>query len=179
MRLLAAAVALVVPFLTYGFTPTTPSLQRAPGSSLPLRCPSCRFNTIMNNLDSTHAKIKVAGTVLLGGALLATGLVDSAGVARADLSISPRCITGEGANCDDLAEGNELIKSLQAKSVLSKDKFFKETLEKYNEHNFKDYFRAENKHMVRHKDGRYEILTNADYDEAEKAGKVKKDVFLE
>ena len=91
MRLLAAAVALVVPFLTYGFTPTTPSLQRAPGSSLPLRCPSCRFNTIMNNLDSTHAKIKVAGTVLLGGALLATGLVDSAGVARADLSISPRC----------------------------------------------------------------------------------------
>lgn len=46
-------------------------------------------------------------------------------------------ITGEGAQCDDLAEGNELIKSLQAKSAISKDRYFQETLDKYNDHNFK------------------------------------------
>eukprot|EP00904_Undaria_pinnatifida_P003393 jgi/Undpi1/13054/HiC_scaffold_8.g02717.m2 len=94
---------------------------------------------------------RLAGTVLLGGALLATGVVTGAEVARADVSISPRCITGEGAQCDDLAEGNELIKSLQAKSALSKDFYIQQTLDKYNDHNFKDYFRAENKHMVKHK----------------------------
>ncbi|CAN0438561.1 unnamed protein product, partial [Ectocarpus sp. 13 AM-2016] len=45
--------------------------------------------------------------------------------------------TGEGAQCEDLAEGNELIKSLQAKSALSKDRYFQETLDTYNVHNFK------------------------------------------
>eukprot|EP00752_Nemacystus_decipiens_P006769 g6079.t1 len=120
---------------------------------------------------------RVLGAVLVGGVLL-TGSVDGAGFARADVSISPRCITGEGAQCDDLAEGNEFIKSLQAKSALSKDRYFQETLDKYNDHNFKDYFRAENKHMVKHKSGKYEILTNAEYIDAERAGKVKNDVFL-
>lgn len=53
-------------------------------------------------------------------------------------------ITGEGAQCDDLAEGNELIKSLQAKSALSKDRYFQETLDTYNQHNFKGegYYRC-------------------------------------
>lgn len=46
-------------------------------------------------------------------------------------------ITGEGAQCDDLAEGNEFIKSLQAKSAESKDRYFQETLDTYNDHNFK------------------------------------------
>lgn len=46
-------------------------------------------------------------------------------------------ITGEGAQCDDLAEGNELIKTLQARSALSKDRYFDETLDTYNQHNFK------------------------------------------
>ncbi|CAN0541517.1 unnamed protein product, partial [Scytosiphon promiscuus] len=45
--------------------------------------------------------------------------------------------TGEGAQCDDLSEGNELIKSLQAKSAISKDRYIQETLDKYNDHNFK------------------------------------------
>ncbi|CAM9381457.1 unnamed protein product [Scytosiphon promiscuus] len=120
-----------------------------------------------------------AATVLLGGALLFTGGAGSTDLARADVSISPRCITGEGAQCDDLAEGNELIKSLQAKSALSKDRYFQETLDTYNQHNFKDYFKAEGKHMVKHKTGKYEIITNAEYVDLEKAGKVKNDVFLE
>lgn len=51
--------------------------------------------------------------------------------------MSPRGVTGEGAQCDDLAEGNEYIKSLQAKSVLTKDKYSREILDKYNDHNFK------------------------------------------
>lgn len=51
--------------------------------------------------------------------------------------MSPRGVTGEGAQCDDLAEGNEYIKSLQAKSVLTKDKYSREILDNYNNHNFK------------------------------------------
>ncbi|CAM9237364.1 unnamed protein product [Pylaiella littoralis] len=129
---------------------------------------------------------RALGTVLVSGALL-TGVVGGAGVARADLSISPRCITGEGAQCDDLAEGSELIKTLQARSALSKDRYIAETLDTYNQHNFKGpaeylrhtgYFKAEGKHMVKHKSGKYEILTNAEYANAEKAGKVKSDNFL-
>lgn len=46
-------------------------------------------------------------------------------------------VTGEGAQCDELAGGNELIKKLQAKSALTKDKYVKETLDRYNEHNFR------------------------------------------
>lgn len=46
-------------------------------------------------------------------------------------------ITGEGAQCDDLAEGSELIKTLQARSALSKDRYIAETLDTYNQHNFK------------------------------------------
>lgn len=61
-----------------------------------------------------------------------TTCVDSSGTRKTLAGI-----TGEGAQCDDLAEGNELIKSLQAKSAQSKDRYFQETLDKYNEHNFK------------------------------------------
>lgn len=58
-------------------------------------------------------------------------------------------VTGEGAQCDDLAEGNEYIKSLQAKSALSKDKLNQETLDKYNDHNFKgEFIPAAASHML-------------------------------
>lgn len=46
-------------------------------------------------------------------------------------------ITGEGPQCEDLAEGNDYIKSLQVKSAATKDRYFQETLDKYNYNNFK------------------------------------------
>lgn len=46
-------------------------------------------------------------------------------------------IGGEGPQCDDMAQGNELIKSLQAKSALSKAKYTQQMLDQYNERNFK------------------------------------------
>ncbi|CAM9224287.1 unnamed protein product [Laminaria digitata] len=177
MRFLLLAAAFIAPCCIDSFAlqhsaPVRANAVRATSSSH--RCCSSTVMTLPSSLN------RLAGTVLLGGALLATGVVTGqAEVARADVSISPRCITGEGAQCDDLAEGNELIKSLQAKSAVSKDRYFQETLDKYNDHNFKDYFRAENKHMVKHKDGKYEILTNAEYTQAEKEGTVKNEAFVE
>ncbi|CAN0330891.1 unnamed protein product [Ectocarpus sp. 6 AP-2014] len=150
---------------------TAPSSSISPVSTS-LRCRSTRT---MMTLPTAGDLNRALGAVLVGGALI-TGAVD---VARADVSISPRCITGEGAQCEDLAEGNELIKSLQAKSAISKDRYFQETLDTYNVHNFKGkrVTRAI-KHMVKHNTGKYEILTNAEYAAAEKAGKVRNDVFL-
>ncbi|CAN0515146.1 unnamed protein product [Ectocarpus sp. 12 AP-2014] len=147
---------------------TAPSSSTSPVST----SLQCRSTRTMMTLPTAGDLNRALGAVLVGGALM-TGAVD---ITRADVSISPRCITGEGAQCEDLAEGNELIKSLQAKSALSKDRYFQETLDTYND--FKNYFRAESKHMVKHNTGKYEILTNAEYAAAEKAGKVKDDVFL-
>ncbi|CAN0078348.1 unnamed protein product [Ectocarpus fasciculatus] len=181
MRLHVVLAALIGPSCVESFSVrcTAPSSTSSPVSTS-LRCRNTRT---MMTLPTAGDLNRALGAVLVGGALL-TGAVD---VARADLSISPRCITGEGAQCDDLAEGNELIKSLQAKSAISKDRYFQETLDTYNVHNFKGkrvtcampyYFKAESKHMVKHNTGKYEILTNAEYAAAEKAGKVRNDVFL-
>lgn len=46
-------------------------------------------------------------------------------------------ISGEGPQCDDLTEGSELIKTLQAKSAQNKEKYIRQTLDTYNDHNFK------------------------------------------
>lgn len=46
-------------------------------------------------------------------------------------------ISGEGPQCDDLSEGSELIKTLQAKSAQNNKKYIQQTLDTYNEHNFK------------------------------------------
>ncbi|CBJ29773.1 conserved unknown protein [Ectocarpus siliculosus] len=172
MRLHVILAALVGPSCVESFAVlcTAPSSSTSPVSTS-LRCRSTRT---MMTLPTAGDLNRALGAVLVGGALI-TGAMD---VARADVSISPRCITGEGAQCEDLAEGNELIKSLQAKSAISKDRYFQETLDTYNVHNFKDYFKAESKHMVKHNTGKYEILTNAEYAAAEKAGKVRNDVFL-
>lgn len=88
MRFVLFAVAFIAPYCTDGFAlqhrvPLGANAVRATSSSH--RCCSSTVMTLPSSLN------RLAGTVLLGGALLATGVVTGAEVARADVSISPRC----------------------------------------------------------------------------------------
>ncbi|CAM9249341.1 unnamed protein product [Discosporangium mesarthrocarpum] len=117
------------------------------------------------------------------GATLIGVSVATAGVginpALADLSRSPECIDGTGSGCEELSGGSELIKNLQARSAQNRERYEREMLDTYNQHNFADYFKAENKRMVRHKNGQYEILSEGDYIKAERAGTVWANAFVE
>lgn len=88
MRLLLLAAAFIAPCCVDSFAlqhrgPVGASSVRATSSSH--RCCSSTVMTLPSALN------RLAGTVLLGGALLTTGVVTGAEIARADVSISPRC----------------------------------------------------------------------------------------
>lgn len=89
MRFLLLAAAFIAPCCIDSFAlqhraPVRANAVRATSSSH--RCCSSTVMTLPSSLN------RLAGTVLLGGALLATGVVTGqAEAARADVSISPRC----------------------------------------------------------------------------------------
>lgn len=88
MRLLLLAAAFIAPCCIDSFTlqhrvPVGANAVRATSSSH-----QCCSSTVMTLPSALN---RLAGTVLLGGALVATGVVTGAEVARADVSISPRC----------------------------------------------------------------------------------------
>lgn len=91
MRLLLLAAALIAPCCIDSFAlqhrvPVGANAVRA--TSSPNSSHRCCSSTVMTLPSALN---RLAGTVLLGGALLATGVVTGAEVARADVSISPRC----------------------------------------------------------------------------------------
>ncbi|CAM9168911.1 unnamed protein product [Choristocarpus tenellus] len=118
----------------------------------------------------------------LGRALISASLAAGAlGIdpVFAAISNSEICISGTGTGCDSAAGGSDLIKTLQARSAENREKNERETLDKYNQHNYKDYFKTLNMRMVRHKDGKYDLLTESEYSKAEREGRVWADSYVE
>jgi hypothetical protein len=123
---------------------------------------------------------QAAAAVLLSASVLATPAHTlAADTAKPGLLRVQICEVGVGDGCDTASEGNELIQRLQRQSAEKREQRREEMLDDYNKKNFGDYFRAENKHMVRKGVNSYEIMTNAQYAAAEKAGLVYNDKFVQ
>ena len=90
--------------------------------------------------------------------------------AAALLSISPHesqavissksCAMGAGEGCDDLAEGNEFIKSLQQLSAANKDAIQQEARNAYYMKNYPDWFQSVGKTLVKKPDGSFMAVTD-------------------
>lgn len=72
------------------------------------------------------------------------------------------CAYGEGDGCDDLADGNEYIKQLQARSAANRESTEKEARNAFYMKNYPDWFAAVGKTMVKKPDGSFVVLDDAE-----------------
>ena len=85
-----------------------------------------------------------------------------------------RCENGEGEACDRLAEGNELVKKLQAQSKANKEKNARELMDKtYMQLGYSDFFDAYDKNLVKLANGSYVALDMETYSQLRKEGRIK------
>ena len=83
------------------------------------------------------------------------------------------CTFGEGDRCEELAEGNELILKLQAKSRANKEKNERELYEKtVSMLGYDDFFTSVDKALIQNADGSYSALSMEEYAKYRKEGKI-------
>ena len=106
----------------------------------------------------------------------AVGSSAAARAAEAAVLSTPICEQGVGPGCDELAGDSAFLKQLQERSAAKKEERNKASLERYNYNNFQDYFAASYppKKLVRHKNGTFAALTDAQIDAGVKAGTIGK-----
>ncbi|CAB9529873.1 expressed unknown protein [Seminavis robusta] len=75
---------------------------------------------------------------------------------------SKACASGRGEGCDDLAEGNEFIRSLQEKSAVKADVYAKEARDAYYMKNYPDFFAVVGKIMVKKPDGSFILVEESE-----------------
>lgn len=92
---------------------------------------------------------------------------------------APLCEQGQGDGCAELAGDSAYIRELQSRSSQNREERDKAALERYSVNNFGDYFAAgfPPRKLVRHKDGKYEALTDAELEAGIKEGKIAKGYF--
>ncbi len=84
-----------------------------------------------------------------------------------------RCENGEGAACERLAEGNELIMKLQEKSRANKEKNARAQYDKtVRMLQYGDYFDAMDKNLVQMPNGKYTTLDMQTYWKLRKEGRI-------
>ncbi|CAJ1949815.1 unnamed protein product [Cylindrotheca closterium] len=69
------------------------------------------------------------------------------------------CAYGSGDGCDDLAEGNDFIRQLQAKSAANKEKNESDALYSFYMKNYPDVFAVSGKTMVKKADGTFLLVS--------------------
>mmetsp|Transcript_24504 Transcript_24504/g.76844 ORF Transcript_24504/g.76844 Transcript_24504/m.76844 type:complete len:151 (-) Transcript_24504:41-493(-) len=120
------------------------------------------------------SKLALAGSLLMGGAL-ALPPATPAAVINVE-----RCEGGAGSGCAAaVEEANPYIKELLKKSETNHDKYMKDALDDYNWRNWKDYFPAVGKVMLKKESGGFAVITDAEYAQAKAAGKISGDYLKE
>eukprot|EP00547_Thalassionema_nitzschioides_P001351 CAMPEP_0194199188 /NCGR_PEP_ID=MMETSP0156-20130528/298_1 /TAXON_ID=33649 /ORGANISM="Thalassionema nitzschioides, Strain L26-B" /LENGTH=204 /DNA_ID=CAMNT_0038924045 /DNA_START=29 /DNA_END=643 /DNA_ORIENTATION=+ len=111
-----------------------------------------------------------AATILTSSFLLVSSKSADAGVIQRE-----KCTMGEGAGCEDLADGNEYIRSLQKKSAENKAAIGKEAEMAYQMKNYPDYFASLNppKYLVKKADGTFNVYDDQELRGLKNAGKIK------
>ncbi|GAX10085.1 hypothetical protein FisN_2Lh354 [Fistulifera solaris] len=97
--------------------------------------------------------------------------VASSSPAEAVIS-SKYCSAGVGEGCGDLSEGNELIRSLQEKSAMNRERYQQEALDAYYMKNYPDFFSVVGKTLVKKTDGTFVALADSEVEKLKQDGKV-------
>lgn len=85
---------------------------------------------------------------------------------------SGSCAQGVGEGCEDRAEGNEFIKSLQEKSAANREANTREALDAFYQKNYVDFFASTGKNLVKKQDGTFAVFSDAEMDELRKQNKI-------
>ena len=115
-----------------------------------------------------------AATVCAASALLAPrGAFASTKESIFGVGNDERCENGEGAACERLADGNELVAKLQARSRENKEKNAAAIVDKtVMQLGYSDFFDTLDKNLVKMPDGTYKALSMEEYSQLRKAGKI-------
>ena len=111
---------------------------------------------------------------LLGAFLVATSsssCAASPSQAQAVLS-SKYCASGVGEGCNDLAEGNEFIKSLQEKSAANREANAREALNAFYMKNYPDFFASTGKTLVKKPDGTFAVFSEEEFLQLKEQNKI-------
>jgi len=131
------------------------------------------FMMIVSRTESYSVDRRQFTQSLLSGsvsmATMATMIVPES--AQAIIS-SKYCAYGTGEGCDDLAEGNEYIKQLQAKSALNKEAIQQETRNAYYMKNYPDFFASVGRTMVKKPDGTFLLVDDAELQKLKDENKI-------
>lgn len=107
-----------------------------------------------------YNSIPVDRRLVLGNLAFFSGtLCHQPAVANAVIS-SKYCASGVGEDCEELSEGNALIKSLQEQSAANREANARESLNAFYMKNYPDYFSSTGKNLVKKADGSYLTLTD-------------------
>lgn len=125
------------------------------------------------NINETPAEF-TRRDLLQQTASLALLAISTARPANADVIRSPgKCANGEGEGCDSLAEGNDLIRSLQKKSSENREANQREALNAYYMKNYPDVFAVYDKRMVKKIDGSFTLYSTEEVATLMRDGKIK------
>jgi hypothetical protein len=94
---------------------------------------------------------------------------------QAVISSKP-CAMGVGEGCDDLAGGNEFIRSLQEKSASNKDAIQQEARNAYYMKNYPDWFQSVGKTMVKKADGSFMVVSDEELAYLKRANKLEVEI---
>lgn len=85
---------------------------------------------------------------------------------------SKYCAYGTGDGCEDLAEGNEYIKQLQARSAANKETIQQEARNAYYMKNYPDWFATVGKTMVKKPDGSFLLVDDGELQKLKDQNKI-------
>lgn len=85
---------------------------------------------------------------------------------------SKYCAYGTGDGCDDLAEGNEYIKQLQARSAVNKEAIQQEARNAYYMKNYPDFFASVGKTMIKKADGSFLLVDDGELQKLKDQNKI-------
>jgi hypothetical protein len=85
---------------------------------------------------------------------------------------SKYCAYGTGDGCDDLSEGNEYIKQLQAKSAANKEAIMQEARNAYYMKNYPDWFASVGKTMIKKSDGSFMLVDDGELQKLKDENKI-------
>ena len=85
---------------------------------------------------------------------------------------SKYCAYGTGDGCEDLAEGNEYIKQLQAKSAANKEAIQQESRNAYYMKNYPDFFASVGKTMIKKADGSFMLVDDGELQKLKDQNKI-------
>ena len=105
--------------------------------------------------------------------LAASSSCGGASSSRAEGVLSSKyCAGGVGEGCEERAEGNEFIKSLQEKSAANREANSREALNAFYMKNYPDFFASTGKTLVKKPDGSFALFSEQELSQLKRQNKI-------